>query len=1276
MSLYFRLRIVKLIEKYDLKKMSVQDFFAQQDDIFNFLPQLDVPEAPLDEIVKKHGFGKIHIDVFDKYIENIPDIIISQNGSVKTHDGRSNYYSKVVVESPKLSNGGLLYPIQAKTSFLSYNMTIYADIHSVMEGEDIEDRVPEFPKQKIGSVPCMVGSSKCNLRNILDITDPEERRRKLLLVGEDPDDVHSYFIIRGTEKILFLLEQMSYDKVILQETEEYYKARNTVLIPMATRALEVRMKKSSRVKHGKSQFQKLNIIKIALQSFTKKEATKTKANAFNVTHIFKILGLKSNAAIVRKIREFIDPKKERLINIILPFTLTLGSKANDPVSSNPVNVIVERYRKSHPKKVEDIADSHPDWKENLVDSIIETDVFPNLNSLPSKEGETAEEYILRIKAVKIDALAIMVARLIELVGGRSPDDNDSWSNKRLEGPGRISEQLLRNCWRRMQYPQSRPSASLLNVGNLFKDVGEFIAKSIKKTDLITNSFHDSFVTPKWGVRSSGKFASNYAQPLQRESMAIAWSYIYMVNVNVSRTSVIIKIRMPHDSAQYFIDLIYTSEGGPCGLLKNLAIGTVISLQRDDSKFINLVYKNHVEGGTLVLVNSKPVGRVNEKTFINLIRDMKRDPNYFDISIYKTSDDAINIETNSSRLLRPVYVLEKLRKNYKTMAFKDLLDQGIVEYISPAEQEQAHFRIAEDEEMIQKLELDKKAVQDHINELNRENASADEIAKEEKNLRHLVEQVQFSHMEIDKTLIMGFVSALIPRPDTNQGPRDTYAGQMIKQETSIPLTNHRYLHNLSMYKTTHGAVKPLFHTSMYKRMGLYTKGTGYNPYTFLQVTTQTEEDAWKVNKAYLQRGAYRHTKWSTYSDFIRFSESSSSLMKQESKVTGKRPRNFFIQEHGRSRGIIALGAPVRKDDVLISRLKGGRDSSFQNVKVKPYDQGVVDSIIYTNSALGTEISIKIRWTRVPQKGDKYAPINAQKATIGTVVDQWCLPFDVFGVSPAFTATPLCFPTRMTMEYMYEFLASNVAVASCSFVDATPFNKEENHFKYRKILRSLDKDQMCKRDVYSGLSGRRLKNRIEVGHIHLMALRHHVEDKYQARTLSGPNSEFNNQPVQGRSNIGGLRLGEMEHDCMISHGAADLGVQFLTDSSDPFVTFMCKCGKFADYNARLGTFKPCPRHKDVELGFGKIKIPYSYKLLMQILAPMGIDLAPECVTPDEYTKMLLEGTLYNESSKSNAITEKLVDEEGDDEDGEEGETLENSLMEALIEKGDDFHNDADY
>ena len=202
--------------------------------------------------------------------------------------------------------------------------------------------------------------------------------------------------------------------------------------------------------------------------------------------------------------------------------------------------------------------------------------------------------------------------------------------------------------------------------------------------------------------------------------------------------------------------------------------------------------------------------------------------------------------------------------------------------------------------------------------------------------------------------------------------------------------------------------------------------------------------------------------------------------------------------------------------------------------------------------------------------------------------------------------------MTIGHLIECLASKVASIRGDEGDATPF-QDVTVDAISNDLHLLGYQRHGNETVYNGFTGRRVNMMIFFGPTYYQRLKHMVDDKIFSRGR-GPVQILTRQPTEGRARSGGLRFGEMERDCMISHGAARFLKERLMDVSDRYRVHVCEnCGLIAEANLQAGIYKCklCPQSKICQ-----VYIPYACKLLFQEL--MAMHIAPKMVTYDTMLK----------------------------------------------------------
>lgn len=205
-------------------------------------------------------------------------------------------------------------------------------------------------------------------------------------------------------------------------------------------------------------------------------------------------------------------------------------------------------------------------------------------------------------------------------------------------------------------------------------------------------------------------------------------------------------------------------------------------------------------------------------------------------------------------------------------------------------------------------------------------------------------------------------------------------------------------------------------------------------------------------------------------------------------------------------------------------------------LKAHENSVIDQVMLTATPERDAkfVKVRTRTVRVPQIGDKFASRHGQKGTVGLTYTQEDMPFTREGIVPDLIINPHAIPSRMTIGHLVECLLSKVACINAQEGDATPFiDLTVNDISQE--LHSLGYQNRGFERMYSGFTGRPLEALIFLGPTYYQRLKHMVDDKIHSRAR-GMVTNLVRQPMEGRSREGGLRFGEMERDCIISHGAA--------------------------------------------------------------------------------------------------------------------------------------------
>ncbi len=500
--------------------------------------------------------------------------------------------------------------------------------------------------------------------------------------------------------------------------------------------------------------------------------------------------------------------------------------------------------------------------------------------------------------------------------------------------------------------------------------------------------------------------------------------------------------------------------------------------------------------------------------------------------------------------------------------------------------------------------------------------------------------KYKHCEIHPAMILGVCASIIPFSDHNQSPRNLYQSSMGKQALGIYSLNY----NLRMDTSSHILYypqKPLVSTESMKFLNYKELPAGINAIVAIMCYTgYNQEDSIIMNASSIDRGLFRSVFYRTYDDKAELLAG----VKKEKFEKPKSGRNLNILDDF---GLVSPGQSVRGNDILIGKsleqLNSGikEEDSIENeekkenekskenkntkkcknnkenkenkkdnnipknddsIKVRALEKGFVESVMLTVDREGFNmVKVKLRDVRIPQIGDKFASRHGQKGTIGMTYRQEDMPFTSEGITPDIIVNPHAIPSRMTIGHLIECLSSKVSAISGYDADATPFSNYTIDSISNK-LHALGYEKFGNEILYNGFNGKKFESLIFFGPTYYQRLKHLVEDKIFSRN-TGLVQNLTRQPTEGRSRGGGLRFGEMERDCTISHGAAAFLKERLFEVSDKYRVHVCEyCGFIAEANLNNQTFycRKCNIHTNIS----QIHLPYSCKLLFQELMAMHI------------------------------------------------------------------------
>jgi DNA-directed RNA polymerase II subunit RPB2 len=413
-----------------------------------------------------------------------------------------------------------------------------------------------------------------------------------------------------------------------------------------------------------------------------------------------------------------------------------------------------------------------------------------------------------------------------------------------------------------------------------------------------------------------------------------------------------------------------------------------------------------------------------------------------------------------------------------------------------------------------------------------------------------------------------------------------------------------------------AQKPLVYTRLSKYTHSNELPAGTNAIVAIMTHTGfNQEDSVIINQSALDRGLFTSTYYKSVKDQCTKNHSTGEeeIFANPMKNNSVSPKPFSYSKLN-DEGFVPKNTYVNGSDIIIGKVmpkktNGTIINQDNSLALKPNDDGYVDmNYIGTNSEGYKFCNVRIRKNRIPQIGDKLASRSAQKGCIGMVYRHQDMPFTKDGIVPDIIMNPHAIPSRMTMAQLMECIMGKAGCYIGACGDATPFS-DCSVESIAKVLELSGMERYGNEIMYNGRTGEQIKTEIFIGPTYYQRLKHMVTDKIHARGSNGPIVMLTRQPSDGRSRGGGLRLGEMERDCLIGHGVSEFLKEKMLDTSDNYRVFICKnCGLTADANPNKNIYK-C-QHCKTSADIVQVRVPYAFKLLGQELYTMNIKMGFNC------------------------------------------------------------------
>ncbi|MEA3378697.1 MAG: DNA-directed RNA polymerase subunit B [Nanoarchaeota archaeon] len=597
----------------------------------------------------------------------------------------------------------------------------------------------------------------------------------------------------------------------------------------------------------------------------------------------------------------------------------------------------------------------------------------------------------------------------------------------------------------------------------------------------------------------------------------------------------------------------------------------------------------------VYLDEKFIGDIeNPEEFVKIIKKERRDGKIpFCLNLeYDSAFNEIYIHTSTGRARRPLIIVEngvpKLTQAHikklqsGELKWKNLIEQSIIEYLDANEEENSLVALNE-----------KKITKEH------------------------------THLEISPVAILGLVTSLVPYANFGQSSRLNRGSKTQKQSLGLFATNF-HLRMGTDVSILHYPQKPLVRSFMHDVMKFDTHPAGQNvTIAIMSYDGYNMQDALILNKGSIERGLARSTYFRPYNaDELRYQGG----LIDEIGIPDKEVKAYKSEEDYRfleDDGVVYPEARVQEDDVIIGKTSPPRflgdieefsiaanTRRESSIVIRHGEKGVVDMVVVTENDEGNKlVQVRMRDLRIPEIGDKFASRHGQKGVIGLIVPQADMPFSTSGIVPDLIFSPHSVPSRMTISHLIEVIAGKVGALNGQTINGTTFDAVSEQ-ELRQMLQELGFRENGTEKMYNGITGEEFSATIFVGNMYYMKLKHMVANKMHARA-SGRIQLLTRQPIEGRSKGGGLRLGEMEKDCFVAHGASLLLKERF--DSDKVQIHICEnCGMLAIFDEMKGKAICSKCGANVEIS--SVEMSYAFKLLLDELKSLGI--VPKLILKNKY------------------------------------------------------------
>ena len=1153
------------------------------------------------------------------------------------------YYGKPVIYDE--SREHYMYPNEARLRNMTYGITIHYDVEvEFLIREDgtntVETKTILLEKIFLGRFPIMVMSDLCILKGL-------DKKVKYEL-GECKNDYGAYFIIDGLEKCIVPQEKFADNMIYIRD-----KASD-----IYTHSAEIRS-----VSEDASKPIRTLAIKIVgpTPTFSNNQIVVNVPNVRKPVPLFilmRALGIESDKEIIEFCLLDLD-KYKSYVDLFIPSIHDANRIFSQEGAINYIGSFTKGHTNAHALE------------------ILTNYLLPHVGEMNFRD--------------KAFFIGNMVRQLLGVYTKENKaTDRDNFRFKRVELPGSLIYDLFKEYYTMQQREiYLKIDKEFLFHQGQYNTKDKFISliednyKSFFSDRVVESGFKKAF-KGRWGSEEHTTRVG-VVQDLNRLSYNSYISHLRKISLPLDASAKVVGPRLLHSSQWGIIDPVDTPDGGNAGLHKHLSITSHITTGCSSYPVIKWLRLHanlkmlaecspfYISTACKVIVNGNWVGVITKpKETEKVFKEYRRVgiiPPFISIQ-WNIETNTIYIYTDAGRLCRPIFYIEDGKASYDKKAILENISTGNFSW----EKLMTGFAKKNDKDFSIKSykfygnvgdlysTTDLKQLKEAAGIIDYMDTAEAEAALIAIKSAQLHKEAFYTHIEIHPSLILGVMGNQIVFPENNQLPRDLFACGQAKQAVSVYNTNYHTRMDKMGVVLNHGQI-PLVKSRYLKYINNEQHPCGENTIVaIMSYNGYNVEDSILFNEGSLKRGLFGTTYYTTYQSREESSKVGKSQVDtyffniEKENVIGKKPGYDYsnLDEYG----LIKENTIMDDKKVIIGKVNKSVENpdmiSDASSFTKKGQLGFVDKTFITEGEEGFRIAkVRLREQRMPGIGDKFSSRCGQKGTLGIVIPEEDMPYTAEGLRPDIIINPHAIPSRMTIGQLVETVMGKACSMYGAFGDCTAFvNNGSKHKIFGQVLTNLGMHSSGGEILYNGQTGEQLQTEIFMGPTYYMRLKHMVKDKINYRAL-GPRTSLTRQPVQGRANDGGLRIGEMERDGLIAHGVTKFLQESMLIRGDEYFMAVCnKTGTIAIYNTSynlfLSPFADGPIKFDGNLTnkmnvqnisrygrtFSIVRIPYAFKLLIQELQTMNIQL--RIITEDNIDQL----TSMSFSDNINKINSKFI------------------------------------